>query len=104
MKPCRIFNREIKTDQLYAEYNRTTLLKENTYYQFSLPRSRRDPLKHFETSELRHIRFAELRKMQIEQPNFTNKYVICLLKLKTFTENIVDKGSNFSSCPQYFVT
>ena len=29
-------------------------------------------MKYFETSVLRHIRFAELRKIQIEQPNFTN--------------------------------
>ena len=33
-----------------------------------------DPLKHFEIVILRHIRFAELRKIQIEQPNFMNKY------------------------------
>ena len=39
-------------------------------------RSRRDPLKHFEISVLRHIRFAELKKIPIEQPNFTNEHVI----------------------------
>ena len=44
--------------------------------RLSLSRSRRDPLKHFEISVLRHIRFAELRKIPIEQPNFTNEYVI----------------------------
>ena len=54
----------------------------------------KDPLKHYEISIPRHIRFAELRKIQIEQPNFTNKYVILLLKLKIYTENIVEKGSN----------
>ena len=28
------------------------------------------------TETLRHIRFAELRKIPIEQPNFTNEHVI----------------------------
>ena len=37
---------------------------------------RRDPLKHFEISVLRHIKCAELRKISIEQPNFTNEHVI----------------------------
>ena len=46
------------------------------YSRLSLSRSRRDPLKHFEISVLRHIRFAELRKIQIEQQNFTNEHVI----------------------------
>ena len=32
------------------------------YSRLSLSRSRKDPLKHFEISVLRHIRFAELRK------------------------------------------
>ena len=36
------------------------------YSRLSLSRSRRDPLKHFELSVLRHIRFAELRKIPIE--------------------------------------
>ena len=43
------------------------------YSQLSLSRSQWDPLKHFEISVLRHIRFAELRKIPIEQPNFTNE-------------------------------
>ena len=47
-----------------------------TYSRLSLSRSRRDPLKHFEISVLRHIRFAELKKIPIEQPNFRNKHVI----------------------------
>ena len=46
------------------------------YSRLSLSRSRRDHLKHFEISVLRHIRFAELRKIPNEQPNFTNKHVI----------------------------
>ena len=46
------------------------------YSRLSLSRSRRDPLKHFEISVLRHIRCAELRKIPIEQPNFTNEHVI----------------------------
>ena len=46
------------------------------YSRLSLSRSRRDPLKHFEISVLRHIRCAELRKIPNEQPNFTNEHVI----------------------------
>ena len=46
------------------------------YSRLSLSRNRRDPLKHFEISVLRHIRFVVLRKKQLEQPNFTNDYVI----------------------------
>ena len=34
------------------------------YSHLSLSQSRRDPLKHFEISVLRHITFAELRKIQ----------------------------------------
>ena len=49
------------------------------YSRLSLSRSRRDPLKHFEISVLRHIRCAELRKIPNEQPNFTNEHVIWLL-------------------------
>ena len=39
------------------------------YSRLSLSRSRRYPLKHFEISVLRHIRFAALRKIPIKQPN-----------------------------------
>ena len=46
------------------------------YSRLSLSRNRRDPLKHFEISVLRHIRFVVLRKKQLEQPNFINDYVI----------------------------
>ena len=46
------------------------------YSRHSLSRNRRDPLKHFEISILRHIRFVVLRKKQFEQPNFTNDYEI----------------------------
>ena len=67
------------------------------YSQLSVSRSRRDPLKHLEISVLRHIRCAELRKIQIKQPNFTNKFVICLLKLEIYTENIVEKGRTIST-------
>ena len=66
------------------------------YSQLALSRSRRDPLKHIEISVLWYIRFAELRKIQIEQPNFTNKYVIWLFKLEMYTENTVEKGRNCS--------
>ena len=40
-----------------------------------LSRNRRDPLKHFKVSVLRHIRFVVSRK-KFEQPNFTYDYVI----------------------------
>ena len=46
------------------------------YSRLSLSRNRRDPLKHFEISVLRHIRFIVLRKKIFEQPHFTNDYVI----------------------------
>ena len=46
------------------------------YSRLSLSRSRRDPLKQFEISVLRHIRFAVLRKIPVEQPNFTNEHII----------------------------
>ena len=46
------------------------------YSRLSLSRSRRDPLKNFEISVFRHIRYAVLRKIPIEQPNFTNEHVI----------------------------
>ena len=46
------------------------------YSRLLLSRSRRDPLKHFEISVLRHIRFGELRKIPMEQPNFANEHVI----------------------------
>ena len=37
------------------------------YSRLSLSRNRRDPLKQFEISVLRHIRFVVLRKKQFEQ-------------------------------------
>ena len=46
------------------------------YSRLSLSRSRRDPLKHFEISVIRHTKYAELRKIPNEQPNFTNNHVI----------------------------
>ena len=46
------------------------------YSRLSLSRSQRDPLKNFEISVLRHISFAELSKVPIELPNFTNEHVI----------------------------
>ena len=49
---------------------------ENKYSRFSLSRSRRDPLEHFKISVRRHFRFAELRKIPIEQSNFTKEHVI----------------------------
>ena len=35
-----------------------------------------DPPKHFEISVLRRTRFVVLKKIQFEQQNFTNEYVI----------------------------
>ena len=46
------------------------------YSRLSLSRNRRDPLKNFEISVLRHISCVVLRKKQFEQPKFTNDYVI----------------------------
>ena len=46
------------------------------YRRLSLSRSPRDFLKYFEISVPRHIRFTELRNKSIEQPHFTNEYVI----------------------------
>ena len=62
------------------------------YSRLSLSRSQRDRLKHFEISVLRHIRFAELREIPIEQQNFTNEHVIWLLYLEIYAENIVERG------------
>ena len=59
--------------------------------QLLLSRSRRDPLKHFEISVLRHIRLGELRKLPIEQPNFTNEHD-SFFQIYIYVENIVKKG------------
>ena len=56
-------------------FNLSCKIKIN-YGRLSLSRNRRDPLKHFEISVLRHIRFVVLRKKIFEQPHFTNDYVI----------------------------
>ena len=61
---------------LAAELEKRTQAFEMRYSRLSLSRSRRDPLKYFEISVLRHIRCAELRKIPIEQPNFTYEHVI----------------------------
>ena len=68
------------------------ILQNINYSRLSISRSRRDPLKHFEIAVLRHIRFTELRKIPIEQPNFTNEHVIWLFLVM------------ISSYPHYFVT
>ena len=82
----------------------TTRVTSPIYSRLSLSRNRRDPQKHFEISVLRHIRFVVLKEKQFEQPNFTNDYVNWLHLLEIYIENIVEKGRNFSSFPQYFVT
>ena len=65
-----------KIDRLIAIDKDTKQPKKKKYSRLSLSRSRRDPLKHFELSVVRHIRFAELSKIPIEQPNFTNEHII----------------------------
>ena len=72
-----------------------TLYIQTKYSRLSLSRNRRDPQKHVEISVFRHIRLVVLRK-QSELPNFKNDYVIWLLKLEIFIENIVEKGRNCS--------
>ena len=78
--------------------------------RLSLSRNRRDPLKHFDTSILRHIRFVVLRKRTI----WTTKFHKWLCNVTSLVINIYwkycGKGekllprSNFYSFPQYFVT
>ena len=46
------------------------------YSRLSLSQNRRYPLKHFEISILRHIRFIVLRKKIFEQPQYINDYII----------------------------
>ena len=38
----------------------------------------------------RYPRFVVLRKKQLEEPNFTNDYVIGLITLEIYIENIVE--------------
>ena len=69
---CKWFDQMIRTFSLVI-----VLVMRSLYIQSTLIiRSQRDPLKNFEISLLRHIRFAELRKIPIELPNFTNEHVI----------------------------
>ena len=84
---------------LILHFDQTRFTRIVMYSQPSLSRSRRDLLNHFEISVLWHIRSAELRKLQIKiQTNFTkNKYVIWLILLEIYIENIVEKGRNCSS-------
>ena len=80
--------------KMRKQASRNHLKLVSMYSQLSLSRSRRDHLKHFEISVLRHIRYAKLSKIQIEQPNFSNKnYVIWLLKSEIYIENIAEKKS-----------
>ena len=58
---------------IWTEYPISSKLK---YSRLSLSLSRRDPVKHFEISVFRHIRFIVLRKKQLEQQNFTSDFVI----------------------------
>ena len=69
--------------------------RENAYSRVSLPRSPRDSLKYFEISVHRHNRYAELRK-NIEQPHFTNVYVIWLLKLYRYILKILWKSGEIA--------
>ena len=86
----------LATELPYETNGLIKLLGLNNYSRLLLSRNRRDPLKHFAISVLRHIRFVVLRKKQFEQPNFTNYYVIWLLYLEIYIKNIVKKGRNCS--------
>ena len=58
----------------YMVYKFETIMK-SSYNQLSLFRSRRDPLKHFEVSVLRYIRFCRTE----ENTNRTTKFHIYIL-------------------------
>ena len=78
------------------------------YSQLSLSPGQRDPLmKHIEISLLRYIRFAELREIQIKQPNFTNTckymYVIWLLKFEIIILKILWKRGEIAPKEQSIV-
>ena len=49
-------------------------------------------LKYFEVSVPWHIRFAESRKKQTEQPHFTNEYIIRLQKLRDILKILWKRG------------
>ena len=53
-------------------------------------------MKYFEISVPRHIRFAELRKNNLNNQFLTNIYVMGLLKLEIYMENNVEKRRNCS--------
>ena len=67
------------------------------YSRLSLSRIPRDPLKYFEISLLRHIRFAELRKIRLTNTCVCN----WTLEVRDILKNIVGKRRNCSSFPQY---
>ena len=73
------------------------------YSRLSLSRSRRDPQKQFEISVVRHIRFSELRKIQIAQPNFTNEYVIRLLYLDKYIMKTLWKRGEIAPQEQFLL-
>ena len=64
-------NAELLLLKVYPYLNFERRLK---YSRHSLSRSRRDPLKDFGISVLRHIRFAEL-KIPMKQPHLTKEHV-----------------------------
>ena len=74
MSTLNMFNGEIR--QIFQSYHQILLNKSPKciYSRLSLSRILRDSLKYFETSVLRHIRFAELRKKLIRLTTF-NKYM-----------------------------
>ena len=59
------------------------------YSRLSLSWSQRDPLKNFEISALRHIRFAELRQIPIK---LSNEHVIWLLYQKYMLKILWKRG------------
>ena len=72
-------------------------LKSKFYIQSTLviskPKGLSTTLRDIRTSTYQICSFEE---KQFEQPNFTNDYVIRLLKLELYIENIVEKGRNCS--------
>ena len=62
------------------------------YSRLSLSRNKRNPQKHSEIFVFRHIRFVVFRKKQFEQPNFSNDYVIGLLKLEIYIKILLKRG------------
>ena len=88
---------------LICLYISTLAMPQSKYSQLSLSRSWRDPLKLFEISVLWPTRFAELRKVPIKQPNFTNEHVIWLLWLEIYMLKILWKRGEIAPEEQFLL-